>query len=258
MAFHKGLKRNKNSLKVFVFLLCTVGAAGLAGGTMAYLTDHKESVNTFTVGKVSIEGEEPGWDPDGNDDPGGIAENIVPTQSWTKDPQIRNTGKNDAYVYMEVSVPMADVIYTDALGQRANDGKVSRIELFEFDGRDKISQTLTDGIGISEQNDSWTLLYKKEIDNSMIYTFCYNKILKPEETSEPLFQKVTFANIIEGQLDEEKLDVKVGYYAIQTVNTGGDFENITDQAKNAYDKYIVQNLGQEGTVSNTNGKEAGN
>ena len=38
--------------------------------------------------------------------------------SWTKDPQIRNTGKNGAYVYMEVSDIMADVIYTDALGQR--------------------------------------------------------------------------------------------------------------------------------------------
>ncbi|MCU6761019.1 SipW-cognate class signal peptide [uncultured Roseburia sp.] len=255
MAFRKALKKNKKSLRFLAVLFCAVSAAGLAGGTMAYLTDHKETVNTFTVGKVSIEGEEPGWDPDGNDDPGGIAEDIVPTQSWRKDPQIRNVGKNDAYVYMEVSVPMADVIYTDASGKRANDGKLSHIELFEFDGEEKVVQTLTDGIGISEQNDSWTLLYKKEINNCMVYTFCFNKILKPEETSEPLFHKITFANVVEGQLDEEKLDVKVGYYAIQTLNTGGDSESVTEQAKNAYDKYIIQNLGQEGTVVNTNGKE---
>lgn len=235
--------------------LCAGVLSVAVGGTMAYLTDHKETVNTFTVGKVSIEGEEPGWNPDGDENPGGIAEEVQPTQSWKKDPRIRNTGKNDAYVYMEVSVPVADAVYVEADGTRANKGKAAHIELFEFDGKAKVSQTLEKGIGCSEPNDSWTLLYKKELNGTMVYTFCYDEILSPGKMTDPLFDRITFANLVEGQLDGQTLDVTVGYYAIQTMNTGKE-ETVSEQAKHAFDKYIVQNLGQDGAVVNANGLDA--
>ncbi len=242
--------------KLAAGMVCVGALSAVVGGTMAYLTDHKEAVNTFTVGKVSIEGEEPGWNPDGDDKPGGIAKDVQPVQSWKKDPRIRNTGKNDAYVYMEVSVPVADAVYVDADGIRANKGKASHIELFEFDGRDNVSQTMQTGIGVSEQNDSWSLLYKKEVDGNMVYTFCYNEILSPGKTTDTLFDRITFANLVEGQLDGQTLDVTVGYYAIQTLNTGGGEKTVPEQAKHAFDKYIVQNLGQDGAVVNANGLDA--
>ena len=73
------------------------------GGTAAYLTDFDQETNTFTVGKVDIDVEEPNWKPDDHD-------KIVPTEEMKKDPQITNNGKNDAFVYLEVSIPVRNVI----------------------------------------------------------------------------------------------------------------------------------------------------
>lgn len=85
---------------------------------MAYLTDHDSVTNKFSVGKVDIEGQEPNYTPD----PDGKTNNILPTQVIKKDPQIKNVGKNDAYVYIDVSIPIAKVITVDAAGNRLNGG----------------------------------------------------------------------------------------------------------------------------------------
>ena len=72
---------------VIVGVLC-------AGGTVAYLTDNEKAVNEFTVGSVEIELLEPNWKPEEN-------KMLVPTQEILKDPQIKHTGKSDAFVYLE-------------------------------------------------------------------------------------------------------------------------------------------------------------
>ena len=77
-----------------------------AGGTLAYLTDKDSVTNQFVVGKVDIEGHEPSYAPD----PDGKTNHIVPTQVIPKDPRIENKGKNDSYVYMDVSIPIAKVL----------------------------------------------------------------------------------------------------------------------------------------------------
>lgn len=41
---------------------CGLVAALGVGGTMAYLTDSEQTTNTFTIGKVKIDVQEPGWD----------------------------------------------------------------------------------------------------------------------------------------------------------------------------------------------------
>ena len=94
-----------------VSALCGVMAIG---SSMAYLTDHDSVTNKFSVGKVDIEGQEPNYTPD----PDGKTNNILPTQVIKKDPQIKNVGKNDAYVYIDVSIPIAKVITVDAAGNR--------------------------------------------------------------------------------------------------------------------------------------------
>lgn len=81
-------------------LLRTLIACGLvvsvaAGGTVAYLTDAETATNTFTVGKVKIDLEEPGYPGNDSDE----VKNIVPNQEIVKDPQIENTGNNDALVF---------------------------------------------------------------------------------------------------------------------------------------------------------------
>lgn len=233
-------KANKGIVAVLTAAAVSVCAAG---GTMAYLTDHAEVKNTFTVGKIEIEGKEPHWDPDGDGEEGGIAEDVVPTQSFPKDPFIKNVGKNDAYVYIEVEVPMANAAYTDAKGILKNSAKDSAIELFEFDAEGKTVQTLTEGVGVSEVNDKWTQICKKEQDGKAIYTYCYQEALRPNEETTRLFDKITFANVVEGQLDGVTLDVNVHFYAIQTLHTEEQGETTVEKAMEAYEKYMAQNGG---------------
>lgn len=66
-------------------LLRTMIACGLvvsvaAGGTVAYLTDAETATNTFTVGKVKIDLEEPGYPGNDSDE----VKNIIPNQEIVK------------------------------------------------------------------------------------------------------------------------------------------------------------------------------
>ena len=99
-----------------------------AGGTLAYLTDKDSVTNQFVVGKVDIEGNEPSYAPDSD----GKTNHIVPTQVIPKDPRIKNKGKNDSYVYMDVSIPIAKVIVADTSGNRLNGGAAVDTELFSI------------------------------------------------------------------------------------------------------------------------------
>ena len=193
-----------------------------AGGTAAYLTDFETATNSFTVGKVDIELDEPNWKPDDNT-------KIVPTQVIKKDPFIKNRGINEAFVYLEVSVPVRNVITAAQDGTR---NALAKTELFSY-----------------TKNKEWTQLERKAIGQNMVYTYAYNHILKPGEKTTTLFNTVTFANIIEGQLDTQQLDMPVRAYAIQSTNTGEDKTTIPEQAAAAYQKYVNQNKGLSGGVT---------
>lgn len=199
------------------------GAAGLLvlGGTSAYLTDYEQAVNEFTVGKVEINLTEPEWKPEEN-------QRIVPSQNIRKDPQITNVGRNEAFVYLQVAIPKAEVLTADEQGHRR---EKALTELFTF-----------------ENNGSWTLLEEKDGETEKIYTYSYNEVLEAGQKTEALFESVTFANVIEGQLDTIELDIPIRAYAIQTSNTGGDAVDIVSQAREAYLKYVNQNAGQDGSV----------
>lgn len=80
------------------------------GGMLAYLTDTDEVTNTFTVGNVLIDLTEPNYP--GNDK----TTDIVPNQEIKKDPKVTNTGKNDAIVFMKVTVPVKSVATANADG----------------------------------------------------------------------------------------------------------------------------------------------
>ncbi len=203
-------------------LITTLGAFSLAatltiGGTIAYLTDQKETVNKFTVGKVEIDLTEPNWKEDEHQD-------LQPGETIKKDPLVTNTGVNDAYVYLEVQIPMASVITADSSGNRENQGNAAEQELFTFNA-----------------NSSWTQISKTSANGNMIYVYSYNQILAPEESTAPLFDTVTFANVIEGQIDLNTYDIPIEAFAIQTANTGDGSGNIPSEARAAYEKYVNQN-----------------
>lgn len=212
----------KNKKMVKGIALAAMLVALVAGGTAAYLTDFETATNSFTVGKVDIELDEPNWKPDDNT-------KIVPTQVIKKDPFIKNRGINEAFVYLEVSVPVRNVITAAQDGTR---NALAKTELFSY-----------------TKNKEWTQLERKAIGQNMVYTYAYNHILKPGEKTTTLFNTVTFANIIEGQLDTQQLDMPVRAYAIQSTNTGEDKTTIPEQAAAAYQKYVNQNKGLSGGVT---------
>ena len=78
---------------------------------------------------------------------------------------------------------------------------------------------------------------------------CPEDFLKPGEKTATLFNTVTFANIIEGQLDTQQLDMPVRAYAIQSTNTGDDKTTVLEQATAAYQKYVNQNKGLSSGVT---------
>lgn len=211
-------KRNLKKAGFVAGVLCLASI----GGVSAYLTDFDKADNQFTVGKVSIDLDEPGFKPEEQT-------KIEPGKDVKKDPQIKNTGVNDAFVYLEVSIPMAEVEAASEAGTRL--GKREQ-ELFSF-------QTPT----------NWTKLSSKKTGDNQVYVYAYNEVLKPEQTTNTLFDSVKFLNIIEGQIDEKNLSIPIRAYAIQTSYTGGDSASVVDQARTAYEKYVNQNKGQEGQVT---------
>ena len=96
-------KRAMNKKKA----LTTMAACGLVaalgvGGTMAYLTDSEQTTNTFTIGKVKIDVQEPGWDTTdkNNNNIPDKAEDVVPNQELAKNQLLENTGSNSAVVFL--------------------------------------------------------------------------------------------------------------------------------------------------------------
>lgn len=212
------MKKDTVKIMALAGILCLASV----GGVSAYLTDYEKVSNEFTVGKVDIELKEPEWKPEEN-------RMIEPSKVIHKDPQITNTGTNDAFVYMEVSIPMANVEAAAENGERL--GKKVQ-ELFYF-----------------EAKDSWMQLSVQNTESRRTYTYAYKKILKPQETSEALFDTVKFLNLIEGQLDGQTFEIPVRAYAIQTSYTGGSSDNLSEQIKAAYEKYVNQNKNQDGKVT---------
>ena len=163
------------SKKTWILISCLVLSLTLGlGGSLAYLTDTDAKVNTFTMGDVKIEVEETfGKDTD-------FEEDIRPGAEVNKDAWIHNTGVNDAYVWMTVSVPseLDDVItlnWTD-------DAKWPKGEI------DSVAKN------VKGENDK---LYT-------VYTVLVDKVLAAGDKTPILLDSVTMASNVDYDVDEKK------------------------------------------------------
>ena len=86
-------KKTKKAMSML--LVVTLIAVIAIGGMLAYLTDRDSEANVFTVGDVSIELQE-----DFNQ-----GAELTPGAEIEKDVTVKNTGKNDAWVWVTVAVP---------------------------------------------------------------------------------------------------------------------------------------------------------
>jgi predicted ribosomally synthesized peptide with SipW-like signal peptide len=205
--------------KKLAVIIAALAAVTMITGTAAYFTASDEAVNTWTVGNVEIDLEEPEYDDNKDEETG----DIMPNEELHKDPQVTNSGNNEAFVFMKVRIPKAVV---KVAGQ---DGSVPASatlqELFDY-----------------QWNTGWTSIDTHEIKDGNTtyqeYLLTYGtanecKALNPGETTPVLFINasgnhianpgakgmITFKNVIEGQgLENVALNIKVESYAIQAEN----------------------------------------
>lgn len=207
----------KNNTWKKYFGAAAIASLLLVGTTSAYFTDQEEKVNTFTVGKIDISLEEPKWDkkPDenGNKIPD-EAEHMTPNQTIVKDPQVKNTGLNDAFVYLTVEVPCKQIVTVNADGTRNPEG-IKELYSYQVD-------TSWKKLGSTDVMDQ----SGKKIAVKHLYAYANEKgistAVKPQESTKNLFSQVTFVNAMEGQgLEENTYEIKLQAYGIQTTDLNG-------------------------------------
>lgn len=114
--------RNENFKKAATSASCVATAAlMLLGGAqiLAYMTDTETATNTFTVGKVKVDIEEPNYPGNDSDE----VKELVPNEPVPKDPMANNSGDNAAAIFMSYDVPMSDVLIVGNDGRLFTDGK---------------------------------------------------------------------------------------------------------------------------------------
>ena len=209
-----------------VVMALTLAALLLVGGVFAYLTDTDTQTNTFTMGNVEIDLTEPTWDeyPDNNGD--GVpdpAEDIWAGKVIAKDPTITNTGDNDAYVYLMVSVPKQNIVTAQADGT-PNEAAVT--QLFNY-----------------TVNGGWTLLKSNTSGaDENVYLYAYDTALVPgATTATALFDEIEFVNVIEGYIGSDvTFNIPVVAYAIQSNFGAGEAGDVMTTAE-AWELYANQN-----------------
>lgn len=245
------MKKNSKKMATTVAACALVGAMAM-GGTMAYLTDIDQETNTFTVGNVEVDLTEPDY-------PGNESEevdNLVPNQEVIKNPQVSNTGINEALVFMTVTVPVKEVTVTAADGTKGTKGAT---DLFWF--KDE-NDTLADAA--NNWDDGWMQLTDKEyftdadgadVDGldgaaggSHTYVFAYESAIANGDTTSALFDKVQLKNVIENEVTAgEAQNIVVKAYAIQAAEIAESgntdlAETINETNMNKiYDIYLKQN-----------------
>lgn len=185
--------QNKRSLTKGIIAIACACALALVG-VYAYLTATDQVKNIFGFAdKLDIEVVEPNWDP-------ANAQNLLPTQTVTKDPALHNPNKADVYVFADVVIPQKDIVTANADGM-LNESAV--VDLFSY-----------------ELNDGWTL--KDTLagdDGTVTYRYVYNDVVPAGETSGSIFDQVAIVNYVNEQFNTEELaqQIVINGYGAQAV-----------------------------------------
>ena len=188
----------KKNIKIFVFIILIVAILIISGILAVFLDEDSES-NVFTVGTVKISLTETNW--------AGDSQKIIPGDTISKNPVITNIGKNQAYVYMQVEIPIASVVLTQPNGTVLNNGVAQNTELFSLVGLDTTNW--------EEFEDSSQIVNGKKV-----YTYYYKTALNVNSATTALFTGVELAHIKGIGAASQQVSVKA--YAIQTegLNSG--------------------------------------
>ena len=200
------------SRRTIAMVLALIVSMGLSVyGTLAYLSDNEQVVNTFTVGKVDITLDETKVDIDGQ--PTGETERVesneyhlLPGHSYVKDPTVTvKAGSEESYIRAIVTLnKLSEITAIPSLG-----------------GEDFLPENFVTGW----DRNIWipTAVAKDEAANTVTYEFRYHKTVDAKDAAEdivlePLFQTIEIPGEITG--DElatlSELEVVVNGHAIQS------------------------------------------
>lgn len=192
----------KNKKVTQILLVSALAGLTSIGGMLAYFSDADTKTNTFTVGKISLDVQEPDWNPENGRD-------MTPMKTIPKNPQICNDGINEEFVFLEVLVPYAQVVTANADGTK---NPASDTELFFY-----------------KVNPGWMEMTeeRKVTENTVRHLYVWGTkdactVLKPDVTTRSLFDTVTMANVVEDQgLEETNPEIVINGYGIQTSDLDG-------------------------------------
>ena len=182
---------------------------------VAYFTDQDTRTNVFTVGNVALELNEEHFTD------GQLARADV---RLAKDPTVKNTGKNDEFVFLEVKVPKRLVTLLGTNGQKT--GAKAANEVFGFFAEGS-SQTVSGSSNFSYNGrtaaaDGWVFLSKEEAADEDTYIFGYSRRLSPGEETVSLFDSFALRSFIEEEIEGgSSLTVPVNAYGIQADSLDG-------------------------------------
>lgn len=216
------MKKTTKTLLVVLSVIMLMTAAVM--GTIAYLTDTQEVVNTFTVGDVDIMLDETEVTPDGEPVPGadrvpGNEYHLIPGKSYVKDPTVTViAGSEESYVRMMVTIncmsELQAIFGADFLPHEYIEGKDSNIWIY--------NSTVDNG------------------DNTVTYEFRYYKTVDAFEATEDIVLEPLFTSFtVPGEITNEQLatldalEIKVVGHAIQTVGLAS-----ADEAWAAFDGQV--------------------
>ena len=205
------------------------------GGTYAYLVSSETTTNVTTIGEVKITLTEPNYPGNNSDE----VKHLQPHQEVAKDPTITNTGTNDAIVFLKITVPVTRETTVDSARQKEEHTAANAYE----------PVYLKDSTVPVEAHQTWFDSHWLEIPSveegvshtgtTRTYVLGYKTKLAKDAATEPAFDKIQLAKLIETDSARTAYDIKIEGYAIQANEIiGADGSDVTDNLNLANLTYI--------------------
>lgn len=255
---HQKKRKISSKFKIVVGCMCVaIAGAMTVGGIIAYQTDVDELNNTFLIGDVEIECREPSF-PTKDTHNGRVdgvpdeCELMIPYETISKDPFIKNTGVNDCIVFFRITVPAEIINLVNDDGSRIKNTEEDLFWLKLSGDADEKHENNFDPNWIRLASVDGNIVDCEGVNDEgrgRTYIFGYHQRLVPTQTTETLFDKVQNKKYGSRTIKPDEVEqIKVESFAIQAddvkqagVNVPTDGELTEETLTYIYEVFVNQN-----------------